>query len=220
MNPNAPRTLGFDYFSKIYGANADPWQFETSPYEKEKYLSSLSALPRQHYEQGFEVGGSISVLTRMLADRCHQLLSVDLSPVAQRRARTRCADQPHVKFMIMQFPSERPTQGSSRLFSRVNACTVQSSSPCEKGDVSHRRTRSTSVTALIFCHFRAGQQRITPETCFVSGCSRRSETRMRNASMARSKDIFGQDSSHSPSIVWRRSICSTSLPHGWCRHIS
>jgi hypothetical protein len=110
MNPNAPRTLGFDYFSKIYGANADPWQFETSPYEKEKYLSSLSALPRQHYEQGFEVGGSIGVLTRMLADRCHQLLSVDLSPVAQRRARTRCADQPHVKFMIMQFPSERPTQ--------------------------------------------------------------------------------------------------------------
>jgi SAM-dependent methyltransferase len=110
MNPNAPYTLGPNYFHKIYQANLDPWQFETSPYEKEKYLASIAALPRQHYCQGFEVGGSIGVLTRMLADRCDRLLSVDVSPLAQRRARIRCWDQSHVEFVIMQFPRARPTQ--------------------------------------------------------------------------------------------------------------
>jgi hypothetical protein len=110
MNPNAPNTVEPDYFSEIYAANADPWHFETSPYEKEKYFASLEALPRPRYNRGFEIGGSIGVLTRMLGGRCHQLLSVDVSELAQERARTRCSDQPHIEFRIMQFPRERPIQ--------------------------------------------------------------------------------------------------------------
>ena len=110
MNPNAPETLGPHYFEKIYQANPDPWQFETSPYEREKYLASLLALPLEHYHRGFEVGGSIGVLTRMLAARCDRLLSIDISPIAQRRARSRCSDQRHVVFQIMQFPRETPPQ--------------------------------------------------------------------------------------------------------------
>jgi predicted TPR repeat methyltransferase len=110
MNPNAPETLSAHYFAKIYETNADPWQFETSPYEREKYLASLTALPLDRYRQGFEIGGSIGVLTRLLANRCDRLLSVDVSPVAQRRAQTRCSDQTHVEFGIMQFPRETPTQ--------------------------------------------------------------------------------------------------------------
>ncbi len=107
-NPSTAQTLGAPYFAKIYEAEADPWRFETSPYEKEKYSSSLAALPLVRYRRGFEVGGSIGVLTRMLADRCDQLLSVDLSPIAQRRAQIRCSDQSHVQFEIMQFPHQVP----------------------------------------------------------------------------------------------------------------
>jgi SAM-dependent methyltransferase len=110
MNPNAPETVSPDYFAKIYETNADPWQFESSPYEREKYIVSLTALPFERYRQGFEIGGSIGVLTHMLADRCNRLLSVDVSPVAQRCARARCSDQPHVDFKIMQFPRETPAQ--------------------------------------------------------------------------------------------------------------
>ena len=110
MNPKAPETLTSSYFEKIYQTNPDPWQFETSPYEREKYFASLAALPTPCYQHGFEVGGSIGVLTRLLAGRCHRLLSVDISPTAQRRAQRRCADQPHVEFQIMQFPRERPGQ--------------------------------------------------------------------------------------------------------------
>jgi SAM-dependent methyltransferase len=110
MNPKAPETLTSPYFEKIYQTNPDPWQFETSRYEREKYFASLTALPTPCYQHGFEVGGSIGVLTRLLAGRCHRLLSVDISPTAQRRAQRRCADQPHVEFQIMQFPRERPGQ--------------------------------------------------------------------------------------------------------------
>jgi predicted TPR repeat methyltransferase len=110
MNSNAPESLRPSYFDQIYQTNLDPWNFETSPYEREKYLASLAALPLARYRRAFEIGGSIGVLTRMLADRCDRLLSIDVSSIAQERAKIRCADQPHVEFQIMQFPKETPTQ--------------------------------------------------------------------------------------------------------------
>jgi SAM-dependent methyltransferase len=102
--------LGASYFAQIYQTNLDPWNFETSRYEREKYLASLAALPLERYGRGFEVGGSIGVLTRMLADRCDRLLSIDVSSIAQGRAQVRCADQSQVEFQIMQFPGETPNQ--------------------------------------------------------------------------------------------------------------
>ena len=107
---NASESLSPSYFAQIYQTNLDPWNFETSSYEREKYLASLAALPLARYGRAFEIGGSIGVLTRMLADRCHRLLSIDVSSIAQGRAEIRCADQPHVEFRIMQFPRETPNQ--------------------------------------------------------------------------------------------------------------
>jgi SAM-dependent methyltransferase len=108
MNSIAPESLDPSYFAQIYQTSLDPWNFETSLYEREKYLASLAALPLERYRQAFEIGGSIGVLTRMLADRCDRLLSIDVSSVAQGRAQKRCADQPQVEFQIMQFPREVP----------------------------------------------------------------------------------------------------------------
>ena len=108
MNSKVPQSIHPSYFAEIYQANQDPWNFETSLYEREKYLASLAALPPKRYRRAFEVGGSIGVLTRMLADRCDRLLSIDVSPVAQGRAQIRCSDQQQVEFKIMQFPREAP----------------------------------------------------------------------------------------------------------------
>ena len=65
------------YFEAIYQADADPWRFATSDYEREKYAATLAALPLQAYRSGFEVGCSIGVLTSQLARRCDRLLAVD-----------------------------------------------------------------------------------------------------------------------------------------------
>ena len=58
------------HFQCLYQANPDPWGFRTSAYEQTKYRQTLSALGDRHFTSGLEVGCSIGVLTRVLAERC------------------------------------------------------------------------------------------------------------------------------------------------------
>ena len=97
------------YFEKLYADDPDPWQFETSEYEARKYAATLAALPKPKYRSGFEIGGSIGVLTQMLAPRCQSLLSVDVCARAQMLAKQRCRHLPHVEFEIMQLPHQYPS---------------------------------------------------------------------------------------------------------------
>lgn len=99
------------YFDSLYAKQADPWEFETSPYEASKYKATLAALRRAHYHQALELGCSIGVLTCQLASRCDHLLAIDVSGAALAQARTRCADLSQVTFeqrdIAHDFPSGR-----------------------------------------------------------------------------------------------------------------
>lgn len=110
MNPSQPQSLPPSYFEKMYQANPDPWQFETSEYEAKKYAATIATLPHSRYRSAFEIGGSIGVLTEKLADRCDALLSVDVSETAQAKAIQRCQHFPHVRFQIMQVPQQFPDE--------------------------------------------------------------------------------------------------------------
>jgi 2-polyprenyl-3-methyl-5-hydroxy-6-metoxy-1,4-benzoquinol methylase len=110
MNQNQPNTLPPTYFEQVYQANADPWQFETSPYEQGKYTTTLAALPKPSYAQAFEVGCSLGVLTERLASRCARLLAIDVALDPLQRAQARCAHLPQVTFQQMFLPSEFPSQ--------------------------------------------------------------------------------------------------------------
>ncbi len=101
-----------DYFEMVYGANADPWGFESSPYEDAKYDATLAALPKARYQSGFEIGCSIGVLTERLAQRVRGLLAVDVVPDVLERARTRCRDLPQVRFARMELPASCRTSSS------------------------------------------------------------------------------------------------------------
>ena len=107
--PTKPTTLTPGYFDEVYRANADPWQFASSPYERDKYATTLAALPRSHYERAFEIGSSIGVFTAQLAPHCGYLLSVDVSETALAQARQRCTTLPHVELKKMQVPNEFPS---------------------------------------------------------------------------------------------------------------
>jgi alkylation response protein AidB-like acyl-CoA dehydrogenase len=96
------------YFDRLYQRTADPWKFETSAYEAEKYRQTLAALPRTLYANVLEVGCSIGVLTAQLAARATALLSVDVSEKALEAARKRCAAFANVRFARMQIPTEEP----------------------------------------------------------------------------------------------------------------
>lgn len=103
-----PHSLPPTYFDDVYRANEDPWHFETSPYERDKYAATLAALPRPRYENAFEIGCSIGVLTAQLAPRCGHLLAVDVAAAALEKARARCAALPQVEIRQMQVPDEFP----------------------------------------------------------------------------------------------------------------
>ena len=112
--PEAPdkerftQTLPTDYFDRIYDKDIDPWQFETSDYEREKYRATLDSLPRPHYRRALEIGCSIGVFTQALAARCDAVLAVDLAARALERARERCVGQPHAEFRLMRIPETLP----------------------------------------------------------------------------------------------------------------
>lgn len=104
------RSLPPRYFTNLYQQTTDPWNFETSDYEAEKYATTLAALPKSRYQSGFEIGGSIGVLTTLLAERCDSLLSIDVCSIAQQQAIERCRPLPHVRFALMQVPEVYPQE--------------------------------------------------------------------------------------------------------------
>ena len=104
--PNS--SLDSAYFDRVYQANADPWSFESSPYERDKYAATIVALPNERYPSAFEIGCSIGVLTQLLAERCDQLLAVDASELPLQKARIRLADVPNVTLRQMNVPAEFP----------------------------------------------------------------------------------------------------------------
>ena len=109
MNRRA-ETIPASYFDALYTENPDPWNFASSPYERQKYDATLAALPRDLYEHAFEVGCSIGILTRRLAHRCRRLLAVDASETPLREARRICADRPNVTFEHRFIPQEWPDE--------------------------------------------------------------------------------------------------------------
>ena len=110
---HAPSTAGSDrarprltaeYFEDLYATDTDPWDFETSPYERRKYDATIAALAGR-YEKGLEIGCSIGVLTARLQHHVDDLLAVDVSEAALQRARARVAG---ARFERRELPEDFP----------------------------------------------------------------------------------------------------------------
>lgn len=100
--------LGRGYFEDLYSRSRDPWGFETSEYERNKYARTLETLGDRRFRRALEVGASIGVFTRMLAPLCDELLAVDVSERAVAVARERLADVPGVTIERRSLPEEMP----------------------------------------------------------------------------------------------------------------
>jgi SAM-dependent methyltransferase len=100
--------LGTEYFEELYRNSPDPWDFESSPYERDKYRRTLEALGDRRFRRALEVGCSIGVFTGLLAPRCSELLAVDTSWRAVRAARDRLGHLSHVRVERRTIPEEPP----------------------------------------------------------------------------------------------------------------
>ncbi len=96
-----------EVFDRIYAGSADPWRYETSPYEQAKYARTLAAVP-DRAEAALEVGCSIGVMTALLAPRCRHLLSLDGAAAAVAQARARCVGMPQVEIREARVPDGLP----------------------------------------------------------------------------------------------------------------
>jgi predicted TPR repeat methyltransferase len=98
------------YFEALYSKNSDPWNFESSPYERQKYQATIGILGERHFASALEVGCSIGVLTQLLAPICARLLAVDVVESALARARTRCASLTNIRFENRRMPRDWPAE--------------------------------------------------------------------------------------------------------------
>jgi SAM-dependent methyltransferase len=100
--------IGREFFEDLYTRSDDPWEFATSEYEREKYADTLAALGSARFERGLEVGCSIGVFTELLAERCEDLVGIDVSDRALARAQARLSGRPGVRLAQLTFPEEVP----------------------------------------------------------------------------------------------------------------
>ena len=100
--------LGREYFEGLYAESDDPWNFETSEYERIKYGRTLEVLGERRFERALEAGASIGVFTEILAGRCEELLAVDVSERAVAAARKRLSGRKHVVVERRTLPEEMP----------------------------------------------------------------------------------------------------------------
>lgn len=100
--------IGREFFEDLYSGSEDPWGFATSKYERDKYADTLAALDGHCFERGLEVGCSIGVFTKQLAEVCGELVGIDVSSQALARARRRLRGHPRVTLERMTFPEEMP----------------------------------------------------------------------------------------------------------------
>ncbi|MGB3547267.1 MAG: bifunctional PIG-L family deacetylase/class I SAM-dependent methyltransferase, partial [Saprospiraceae bacterium] len=103
-------SLPTDYFDRVYAAGDDPWNFETSDYEREKYATTLAAIAGKTFPRALEIGCSIGVLTEQLAPQCGYLLGVDASELPLEKAARRLRHLPQVELRQMSLPAEFPEE--------------------------------------------------------------------------------------------------------------
>ncbi|MBI5089344.1 MAG: methyltransferase domain-containing protein [Actinobacteria bacterium] len=97
-------------FEELYASasDGDPWRFDSSPYELDKYATTIANLGRDRYRRCFEPGCSIGVLTERLAARAERVVACDVSQTAIAVARRRLASVEGVELVAASVPEWWP----------------------------------------------------------------------------------------------------------------
>jgi SAM-dependent methyltransferase len=145
-------------FEALYRVNPDPWGYESSDYEREKYAATLAACGPGPFADALELGGSIGVFTTALAPRCQRLVSIDAATTAVNVARERLASQPQVEVRLGSIPADIP----SRSFDLVVASEIlyYLEAPALEATLSTLAERLKAGARLVAVHWRpAGPER-------------------------------------------------------------
>ncbi len=93
---------------RIFQALTDPWNFESSPYERERLQLLLQRAMALPHDSVCEVGCAEGVFTQMLSAVCHHVTGIDVSPTAIDRARDRCPAPTYLVTSLEAFQTRKP----------------------------------------------------------------------------------------------------------------
>ena len=85
------------FFDELW-MRGDPWEFETSAFEHERFARLLKMLEPRRYGRVLEIGCGAGTFTRRFAPLADQVLALDVSPEAIAKARAAEGAQSHVEF--------------------------------------------------------------------------------------------------------------------------
>lgn len=88
-------------FERLYLESPDPWNYRSSPYERQKYERVLACTLkwRSASETALEVGCSVGVFSRMLTDCFDKVTAIDVSKEALSTATRYNSAAKNVRFM-------------------------------------------------------------------------------------------------------------------------
>lgn len=95
-------------FEALYERHPDPWNFDSSSYERRKREKTIAALEGRHFGKALEIGCSTGVLTQQLAARCDRLCALDVAGNAIAIARERLSARDNVELRHAEVPGDWP----------------------------------------------------------------------------------------------------------------
>ena len=103
-----PETVSHEHFIGLYLAKDDPWDTATKWHNLRKYAVTMASLPRERYRSAYEPGCSIGLLTRMLAERCDDVLATDCVAEAVQQTRAAVHELSRVRVEQEMLPADLP----------------------------------------------------------------------------------------------------------------
>jgi predicted TPR repeat methyltransferase len=86
----------------------DPWDFESSSYERDRCVQLLKMLEGRRYARALEIGCGAGYLTRLLATHADQIVALDISETAIDRARALSTGPAGVDFRVANIMEYKP----------------------------------------------------------------------------------------------------------------
>ena len=95
-------------FDQLFAENPDPWDIDTSDYERGKRKAVLAALGKRRFARMLEVGCAGGALTERLAELASSIVALDVSTKAIDLAARRLPRCDSVEFVVAEVPDYWP----------------------------------------------------------------------------------------------------------------
>ncbi len=97
-----------DHFDDMFARSGDPWGYDDTPYERDRFARTTAALAGRRYDRALELGCANGALTRQLAPLCGHLLATDASGGAIAAAGSRVDGLANVRLERRSMPGQVP----------------------------------------------------------------------------------------------------------------